>query len=1158
MRRPSLPWPALPYGLLLGLCLCVTGWCRWHRSSRLLLDLFPATIQRGQPATQSPPLTQLNPFDPFTYLPPMPSIEEPFGNPFLSPLISCPRTANPVTSHHRLPARHLNISLTPPDLPRLPERHFNPTFLRLPSWAATSPAAKGAKYLLVTRKVTKGLHQESFICLADICLPASASSPLSPDTRTCTASDYSLLGQHGGLRCTTTPTRLDIPPTAALRCSAAHDCQFGLSDRAEVEKNWMLFFPGGGSSSDENDEGEIVVQYDLAPKYSFSSSSRGPPHIATRGRTLSLLHSNTGITTAANLTSPLQPTCFPPSSVLDSLGQRGHWHQSTNALKLILCTRSDLRSGACGPRRDWLSSGREVHFSIIHRKFSNSLDLPMRYERFAVVWEGRKPWRLLGVSQSPMLFGDEVAQPWTREENEIRNGNQANASIALTYAEQKHKRERVEKQNVNSTARVAQSDTSSAYFTYTPSIAWAWRPAADHFDADEPDEGVAHSEHDIAELERLGTGFLGDELLVGVGLDDIAQVVTRSESGSEQWTPDPSSAADFYGLFYLSEKPSGHSEEFKISNIRQQVIYTKGVALRDATILWVLRSSIANGDEHAACRFLVALSDASEGLIANYEPCIAIKGAANRHGVTCYLDATLFAMFSRLDSFEAMLYNSFPDRPRNKLSFLLRLWVNLIRTGQLVTTEVTALIQNALRDCGWSEAAELRQQDASEAFIFITGKLELPLLTLKMDIYHTGKEDASDDHKFVNERLLDVAIPEDPSGRHTEITLEDCLEEYFNNRVEVKRYLERRSTLASVKNEYGSTPSKSSPIHVEVAEIRSPSVSGTPTIPPYKGRAQSIIQERYIPFGDDDTFPSKLTSVDTHTTTYSRADSVRKEVVMPAWQFFSLIPWYTDNAPSNDAQVAAHFSSKRPMLGMCLKRYAFRDGRPVRLNTYVDIPVEIGLPHFIQDDQMTDDGALFGNFKLSLQAVVCHRGYSVNSGHYVALVRSNPDTAEMPQWVRFDDLAPERVAPIDIYAALREETPYLLFYQILPIDGDPGAIMLGQDGRSKSDTSLPMYKPSADPGLSLPSTSDKRPGFETTPTAPIPLPLSLPPPPPHLFADDDHSRDQDRGGSRRQSIISIVDPSDVTSSSNLAAYRNLSRGEAEGQIKTEKQIQVQV
>ena len=81
----------------------------------------------------------------------------------------------------------------------------------------------------------------------------------------------------------------------------------------------------------------------------------------------------------------------------------------------------------------------------------------------------------------------------------------------------------------------------------------------------------------------------------------------------------------------------------------------------------------------------------------------------------------------------------------------------------------------------------------SETFSFITDKLALPLLTLKMDVYHTGKE-VNDDHRIVRERLLQVAIPENPE-EGTEIRLEDCLESYFNNKVEVKRHLQRRNTI---------------------------------------------------------------------------------------------------------------------------------------------------------------------------------------------------------------------------------------------------------------------------------------------------------------------------------------------------------------------------
>lgn len=92
----------------------------------------------------------------------------------------------------------------------------------------------------------------------------------------------------------------------------------------------------------------------------------------------------------------------------------------------------------------------------------------------------------------------------------------------------------------------------------------------------------------------------------------------------------------------------------------------------------------------------------------------------------------------------------------------------------------------------------LRQQDVSEAFTFITDALDHPLLTLKMDVYHPGKED-NDDHRIVRERLLDVAIPNPPEDGSV-IRLEDCLESYFNNKVEVKRHLQRRNTIQSFRS----------------------------------------------------------------------------------------------------------------------------------------------------------------------------------------------------------------------------------------------------------------------------------------------------------------------------------------------------------------------
>jgi hypothetical protein len=209
------------------------------------------------------------------------------------------------------------------------------------------------------------------------------------------------------------------------------------------------------------------------------------------------------------------------------------------------------------------------------------------------------------------------------------------------------------------------------------------------------------------------------------------------------------------------------------------------------------------------------------------------------------------------------------------------------------------------------EAAEICQQDASEAFTFITGALELPLLTLKMDIYHTGREDKEDDHKFVNERLLEVAIPEQ-EGDHV-ITLEDCLETYFNNRIEVKRFLQRQNTIASIRSKDESwvdkDPEKTEAIHIETVELAGPEsplvatptaleppTPSTPSRPQLDGRrrADSIFSQRQArnPPGtwafDEKKHLQEM--LDNSSGGRPRSSSLlRKEILMPAWQFFSLI-----------------------------------------------------------------------------------------------------------------------------------------------------------------------------------------------------------------------------------------------------------------------------
>lgn len=318
---------------------------------------------------------------------------------------------------------------------------------------------------------------------------------------------------------------------------------------------------------------------------------------------------------------------------------------------------------------------------------------------------------------------------------------------------------------------------------------------------------------------------------------------------------------------------------------------------------------------------------------------------------------------------------------------------------------------------------EVEQQDTSDAFSNITEILKLPLLTLKVDMYHPGAEDKDDDHKIIHERLLNVAIP-DRAPSDGAIKLEDCLEDYFNNKVEVKRHLDRLNSMSSVRTGQDSWSEKESTQHVEVTELpwstpNTPitSVPNTPIRPPVRNRATSIIRDRIVQ--DDEKYDQSDAS---GAKALVRKGSVRKEVLMSAWQILRLIrpspiylhiepfslcsarpenpiligniAWSTQpQASLNEADIASHFAQTRPVLGICLKRYGVNANGPFRQNTFIDIPLDIRLPHFIQDEMTPNTEPLMGNFKLSLQSIICHRGNSLNVGHYISIVRG---TSEVP------------------------------------------------------------------------------------------------------------------------------------------------------------------
>lgn len=124
----------------------------------------------------------------------------------------------------------------------------------------------------------------------------------------------------------------------------------------------------------------------------------------------------------------------------------------------------------------------------------------------------------------------------------------------------------------------------------------------------------------------------------------------------------------------------------------------------------------------------------------------------------------------------------------------------------------------------------------------------------------------------------------------------------------------------------------------------------------------------------------------------------------------------------------------------------------------------MAIPHFDASDDKESENPPSNNFKLVLQSAVCHRGQYVDSGHYVSLVRTagsgensvcSGDSQHSDQntdtWVLFDDLAYDRVKTVNIKRALSEESPYLLFYKVQPID-EPDSSFLPPYEQSEGST----------------------------------------------------------------------------------------------------------
>ena len=136
---------------------------------------------------------------------------DPSTHEYLQPLFQCPRQPNPITDHIRLPNFVYNISLVVKNETENERKNYlNPAIISLPSWSPN-------QYLLISRVVTDGSHQQNLLCEANICYTGDAAIAKEGE-QPCGDEDMVLLGGQTGMRCAIPPITLNVPPTPSRKC----------------------------------------------------------------------------------------------------------------------------------------------------------------------------------------------------------------------------------------------------------------------------------------------------------------------------------------------------------------------------------------------------------------------------------------------------------------------------------------------------------------------------------------------------------------------------------------------------------------------------------------------------------------------------------------------------------------------------------------------------------------------------------------------------------------------------------------------------------------------------------------------------------------------------------------------------------------------------
>ncbi|KAJ2029148.1 hypothetical protein IWW57_001842 [Coemansia sp. S610] len=200
-------------------------------------------------------------------------------------------------------------------------------------------------------------------------------------------------------------------------------------------------------------------------------------------------------------------------------------------------------------------------------------------------------------------------------------------------------------------------------------------------------------------------------------------------------------------------------------------------------------------DAESAIRRIHILYLTRIGVLYDIDPSIQMSGAVNSGGTTCYIDSLVTALFGAHQSCDGLLYarGNLGSEAASHLQAVCRLAVNYLRSGELIDASLIEEMRTALLNCGWlrrddgqAPANRHTQQDASELYMFLMEKLQMPYLPLEVRMVHGADYDEADT-RMVTQRVLELSLLDDDASDPLSqpALLQSLLESYFfDNRVE--------------------------------------------------------------------------------------------------------------------------------------------------------------------------------------------------------------------------------------------------------------------------------------------------------------------------------------------------------------------------------------